>query len=120
MIVLIVERERLDRVRHVRDDLHRRAEIVPATFLRNDVAIDTSRGDVVALPGRHASEAFVVTEIEIGFRTVIGDVNLAVLIRAHRAWVDIQVRVELADTHLVPTCLKKGSKRCCHETFAER
>ncbi len=68
----------------------------------------------------HAGEAFVMSQIEIRFGTVIGDVNFAVLIRAHRARIDIQIGVELADTNLVPARLKERCQRGSHETFAER
>ncbi len=39
MVTLILQREFLDRVGHVRDHLHRCAEIVAAAFLGDDVAI---------------------------------------------------------------------------------
>jgi hypothetical protein len=36
-----------------------------------------------------------VPEVEVGLRAVVGHVDLAVLVRAHRARVDVDVRVEL-------------------------
>ena len=36
-----------------------------------------------------------MTEVEVGFRAVLGYVNLAVLIRTHCAGVDVYIRVEL-------------------------
>ena len=41
------------------------------------------------------SEALVVAEVEIGFRAVFGDKHFAVLKRAHRAGIDVQVRIAL-------------------------
>ena len=35
-----------------------------------------------------------MTEVEIGFRAVIGHIDFAVLIGRHRAGVDVEVRVE--------------------------
>jgi hypothetical protein len=36
-----------------------------------------------------------VAEIEVGLRAVLGDEDLAVLVRRHRARIDVDVRVEL-------------------------
>src|SRR5213592_2849172 len=40
-------------------------------------------------------EALVVADVEVGLRTVLGHEHLAVLEGAHRARVDVEVRVEL-------------------------
>ena len=39
-------------------------------------------------------EPLVMAQVEVGFRAVVGDVNLAVLVRAHRPRVDVDVRIE--------------------------
>ena len=44
-----------------------------------------------------AGEALVMAEIEIGLGAVVGDEHLAVLIRAHRARIDVEIGVELAE-----------------------
>ena len=46
--------EVLDGVGDVGDDLHRRAEIIAAPLLGDDLLIDAPRGDVVGLAGRDA------------------------------------------------------------------
>jgi len=38
-------------------------------------------------------EALVVAEIEVRFRTVFGDEDFAVLKRAHRAGIHVQIRI---------------------------
>src|SRR3546814_6458139 len=68
--------EGLDGVGDVGDDLHGGAEIVAAPLARQDLRVDLSRGHVVGLACRHAGEALVVTEVEVGFGTIVGDVNL--------------------------------------------
>ena len=50
-------------------------------------------------------------EIEIGFRAVVGDENLPVLIGAHRAWIDIEVGIELAKPHGITPGLQQRAKR---------
>ena len=48
----IAEREFLDRVGDVRDDLDGRAEIIAAPLLGDDVAVDAAGGDIVRLARR--------------------------------------------------------------------
>ena len=48
---------------------------------------------------------FVMAEIKVRFRAVVGDEDLAVLIRAHRAGVDVEIRVELLVFDLQPALL---------------
>jgi hypothetical protein len=38
-----------------------------------------------------------VTEVEIGFGAVVGDEDLAVLVRRHRARIDVQIRITLLE-----------------------
>ena len=59
----------------------------------------------------HAGEALVMPEVEIGLRPVIGDEDLAVLIRAHRARIDVQVRIELAQLHGIAARLQQRAQR---------
>ena len=53
-------------------------------------------------------EALVVAEVEVGFAAIVGDVDLAVLVRAHRAGVDVDVRVELLQRDLVAVSLEQA------------
>ena len=120
VIVLPGKREGLDLVRDVRNHLHRRAEIVPPPLFGDDVLIDTTGCNVVALMRRHPGKAFVMAQIQVRFRPIVRHIDFAMLIRGHRPWIDIEIGVELSNTDLVATRLEESSKRCCHETFAER
>ena len=57
--------------------------------------------EIKAAMKRIATENDVVI-VEIGLRSVVGDVDLAVLERRHRARVDVDVRVELEHGHAKP------------------
>ncbi len=105
------EDELLDGVGHVRDYLHGAAQIVAAPFGREHIPIDAPGCDVVVAPGRDAGEALVVAQIEIGFRAVIGNEHLTVLVGAHRAGIDIEIGVELAQPHRVASRLQQRAKR---------
>ena len=112
--------EFLDRVRDVRNDLDGGPEIIPAPFLGDHVGVDAPRRDVVALPRRHAGEAFVVAEVEIGLRAVIGDIDLAVLIRRHRPWIDVEVGIKLAQADAEAPRLQQCAEGRSRQTFAKR
>ena len=63
--------ERLDLVGDVRNHLHGAAEVLATALLANDRIVDLAGSEIVgaAHPRRH--EAFVVTEVEVGFCTVL-------------------------------------------------
>ncbi len=112
--ILVVEiglDEFLDRVGDVRDDLHRGAEIFAAALAADHGRIDPAGGDAVAAPRGDADIALVMAEIEIGLGAVVGDVDLAVLIGAHRARIDIEIGVELAQPHLEAARLQQRAER---------
>ena len=70
------------------------------------VPIHLARGKIGILIEIHVDKTLVVTEVEVGFGAVLGDENLAVLIRAHGARVDIYVRVELLRDNAQPLSLQ--------------
>jgi hypothetical protein len=45
-------------------------------------------------------EPFVMTEVEVGFRSVVQDEDLAVLEGVHRARIDVDVGIQLLDDDL--------------------
>ena len=65
-------------------------------------------------------EALVVAEVEVGLGAVVGDVDLAVLVRAHRARIDVDVRVELLQRDLVAVAFEQRADRGGRQALAER
>ena len=104
----IAEDELLDRIGDMGNDLHGAAEIVAAPFLGDHGRIDAAGGDVVALARRNAGEALIVAEVQIGLGAVVGDVDLAVLIRTHRPRIDVEIGIELAQAHLESARLQQA------------
>src|SRR3954468_13551840 len=97
----------LDLVGDVRDDLHGAPEVIAAPLLLDHLQVNLA-GRPVVVAGRHlVGEALVMTEIEVGFRAVIGDVDLAVLIRAHRPGIHVDVGVELLQRDRVAVPLQQ-------------
>ena len=118
-ILVAVADKVLDGVGDVGNDLDGGAEIVAAALLGEDVLVDAAGGDVVATGGGPPGEALVMAEVEIGLGAVVGDENLAVLVRRHGARIDVEIGVELAQADLVATRLQQRAERCGSETLAK-
>jgi len=67
--------------------------------------------EVIHLRQRRVREAFVVTQIEIGLGAVVSNENLAVLERAHRSRIDVEIRVEFLQRDTKATALEQASNR---------
>ena len=70
------------------------------------------------LAGR-AGEALVMAEVEIGLGAVVGDEHLAVLVGRHRARIDVEIGIELAEAHGVAARLQQRAERGRRETLAQ-
>ena len=80
---------RLDLVGDVRDHLHGLAEVIAAPFLVQHGLVNLPAGNVVRLREHAVCKTLVVPEVEVGLRTVVENVHLAVLKRVHRAGIDV-------------------------------
>ncbi|MBB3949854.1 hypothetical protein GGQ76_001122 [Aureimonas jatrophae] len=111
-IVLLValENEVLDRVRDVRNDLDSRTEIVAPPLLRDDLLIDPPGRYVVHPISGPTGETLVMSEVEVRFSTVVSHEDFAVLRWAHRARIDVQIRVKLAQTDPIAPRLQKRTE----------
>ncbi len=110
----------LDLVGDVRDDLHGAAEVLAAAFLLDDRQVDFAGGPVVVAGRHHAGEPLVVPEVEVRFRAVVGHVDLAVLVGAHRARIHIYIGVEFLEGDLVAMPFEEASDGRGRQSLAER
>jgi hypothetical protein len=110
----------LDLVGHVRDHLHRAPQVISPTLTRKDRVVDLAGGDVVAARDGLVDESLVVPEIQIRLGAVIGDEHLAMLERAHRARVDVQVGIELLRGDPEAAGLQEQPKARRGDPFAKR
>ena len=65
-------------------------------------------------------EALVVADVEVGLGAVLGDEDLAVLERAHRPRVDVQVRIELLQLDAQAARFEQPAERGGDDSLAER
>ena len=117
--LIAVADELLDGVGDVGNDLDGGAEIVAAPLLGEDFLVDAAGGDVVGAGGRASGEALVMAEVEVGLGAVVGDKDLAVLVGRHRARIDIEIWVELAQPDFVAARLQQRAERCGRQTLAK-
>ena len=101
---------RLDLVRDVRDHLNRRAEEFALAFLAQHRVPDRAGGVTRRAGEVLVDEALVVADVEIRLGAVFGDEDLAVLERAHRSGVDVQVRIELLRLDAQPARLQQPAE----------
>ena len=94
--------------------------LIAVPFLLDDPGIHLTGGEIVQARERRVREPFVVAEVEVGLRAVVGHVHLAVLEGTHRAGVDVQVRIELCERHFEPAILQQRAERCRRQPFTER
>ena len=85
---------RLDLVGDVRDDLDGPAEVIAAPFLLDDGKINPARGVIAIAAERGVGEALVMAQVEVGLGPVVEHVDFAVLVGAHGAGIDVDVRIE--------------------------
>ena len=97
----------LDFVGDVRHYLYGLAKIVTLALAFDDGLEDTSRGKRIGPCGPDPGKPLIMTEIEVSFSAIDGNVALAVLVRVERARIDVDVRVELLYGHAVAPCLKE-------------
>ena len=112
-------RRGLDLVRHVRNHLHRFAQVIAAPLPMDDLFVDPSRRQIIGLGKNRVGEAFVVPEVQIGLRAVVGDEHLAVLERAHRAGIDVEVRIELLKGYAQPPAFQQAADRSRRDALSQ-
>ena len=96
----------------MRDDLDRAAAVIAPPFPVEDRPVDLAGRHIGVFVKAFIDEALVMTEIEVGFRTVVCDEHLSVLDRIHRARVNVDIRVKFLHGYFVTSGFQKPSERC--------
>ncbi len=113
-------RSSFDLIRHVRNHLHRLAQVIPAAFAMDDLLVDSSGRQIIALAELGVGEALVMAKIQICFSAVVSDVHFAVLERAHGAGIDVQIRIELLQRHPQSAAFEQTADGRGRNAFAKR
>src|SRR5262249_32408118 len=85
-----------------------------------DLRVDLARGHVGGRGEVLVHEALVVAQIQVRLRAIVGDEDLAVLVRAHGARVDVEVGVQLLEVDGEAPTPQDAADRGSRDPFAER
>ena len=109
----------LDFVGDVGNDLDRAAQIFAAALFLDHAEINLARRVVRFARQRAVGETLVMSQVEVGLGAVVEDVHLAVLVRAHRARIDVDVRIELLHPHAQSAAFQEQADRRRGEPLAQ-
>ena len=77
------------------NDLYGGAEIFSPPFLVQNIPVDLSGSQIGVFVQVLIDEAFIMSQIQIGFRTILGHIYFAVLVRTHGAGVYVDIGIQL-------------------------
>ena len=95
------------------------SQVVPVALLGDNRLVDFACRHIGVFRKINVDKALVVPEVQIGLGPVVGDKHLAVLVRAHRARVDIDIGIELFEGDFVAAAFEKASEGCRCNALAE-
>ena len=110
----------LDLIGDVGDDLDGPAQVLAVAFGGDHRGIDRPGGRV-GVPGQVlVDEPFVVTEVQVGLTTVIGDEDLPMFKGVHRSRIHVDVWIELLDDNPKTALLEEASEGGGSQALTER
>ena len=60
-----------------------------------------------------------MAEIKVGFTSIVGDENLAMLKGIHRPWIDVDVGIELLKNDLQTALFEQATEGSCRDSFTQ-
>ena len=111
--------EFLNHVRYVGDDLHGGAQVFAPALPAQHPGEHLTGGKVGILVQILVDKALVMAQIQVGFRAVLGHIDLAVLIGTHGAGIHVDVGVQLLGRDFQPPRLQKPAQRCGGDALAQ-
>ena len=91
----------------------------PLPLLVDDRQVNLAGGVVGVAGQRGVGEALVVAQVEVGLAAVVEHVDFAVLVGAHRARIDVDVRIELLHPHAQAAPFEQHADRGAGQPFAQ-
>lgn len=108
----------LNLIGQVRNKLDSLAEILTGFLFFDEFFVERARRADIHLADIDASNAFVVTKIEIGFRPVVAEKAFAVFTRSENSCVGVQIWVEFDEGDVVAPELEQQTHACCRYSFS--
>ena len=103
----------------MRNYLYRRSEILASSLLVKYIPIYLTCGKVGELVKVFIDESLIVSEVKICLGSVVRNINLTMLVRAHCSGIHIDIRIKLLCCYLKSSCLQKTAQGCGGDAFSE-
>jgi len=103
----------------MRDNLDGTAQEIAAAFLVEDIPVDLTGGDGGIEIEVFVDKSFIVAQVEVCFGAVVGDEDLAMLVRVHGTGIDVKVGVEFLDLNAQAALFKQASEGGGGDTLTE-
>ena len=111
--------EGFDLVGDVGDHLDGAAQVVPSALLVQKGPVDLAGGEIAEPVEVFVDEPFVVPQIQVGLRPVLGDKDLPVLVGTHGAGVNVQIGVQLLGGHFISPVFQQTAEAGGGNPFAQ-
>ena len=111
--------ELLDLVCDMRNHLHGGAEVLAPPFLVQHIPVDLAGGEIGVSVQVFVDKTLIMSQVKVGFGSVLGDIYFSVLIGAHGSGIHIDIRVKLLRRHLQPPRLQQPSQRSRRDSLAQ-
>ena len=111
--------EMLDLIRHMGNDLHRGPQVSSLALPLEHIGEHLARGQVGILVQVLVDEAFIMPQVQVGLRAVLGHVNLPVLVGAHGTGIRVDIGVQLLGRDLQSPRLQQAPQRRRRDALAQ-
>lgn len=95
------------------------AQIVAPALLVQNGPVNLTGGDIVVDGKAFVNKALIVTQIQVRLCAVIGNEHFAVLIRTHRAGVNIDIRIKLLNGDLIASGFQQATQRSRSDSLTQ-
>lgn len=89
------------------NNLNGLSQIVATAFLVDNALVDATGCNVVGFGCLDSQEAFIVSQVKIGFVAVYSYITFTVLVWIQSSRVDVDIRIKLLNGNIVASCLQQ-------------
>ena len=111
--------EAFDLIGDMGNGLHGAAQVLSSPLLGDDIGVDLAGGQVGEFVQILINEPLIMSQIQIRLRTVLCDIDLAVLIGAHGPGIHIDIGIQLLRRHLQAPRLQQPTQGSCRDPLAQ-
>ncbi len=104
-----------DFIGNMGNHLNRPAQIIAAAFLADHLSVNLSGGHVAYPVQADVNKTLIMSQVQVRFSAIIQHIHFTMLVRAHRAGVDIDIRIQLLHCNSIASFLQQQTQcSCCH------